>query len=107
MRAGHTLREIAEAVGLSFQRVADVAAGESAGRRGQTLHAAIEQVLRERGGGWVPVHEIAREIFERKLYARRDGALIRGAQIRARASKLPDVFEGSQDGSNQIRLRPR
>jgi hypothetical protein len=44
-------------------------------------------------------------IFEEKLYARRDGGILCGAQIRARAAKLPDIFEGSQDGSNRIRLR--
>lgn len=102
--AGHTVREIAEVVDLSFQRVADLAAGES-GARGLTLHAAIEQILREAGGGWMPVHEVARQIFERKLYTRRDNGVLRGAQVRARAAKLPDIFEGSQDGSNQIRLR--
>lgn len=54
----------------------------------------------------MPVREVAQRIFKRKLYARRDNGVIRGAQIRARAAKLPDIFEGSQDGSNQIRCAP-
>jgi hypothetical protein len=102
---GLSTREIAEAVGLSFQRVAAIVAGEKDRADRVTLHGAMRQVLSESDGDWLPVHEIARAVFVRKLYRRRDGGVVRPSQIRARAARYPEVFEGSHDGSNRVRLR--
>lgn len=104
-RAGLTMREIAGAVGLSFQRVADIVAGDVDRPPRPTLHGAMQKVLSETGGDWMSAHELARVIFERELYRRRDLGVIHPGQIRARAAKLPDLFEGSRDGSNRVRLR--
>lgn len=98
-------REIAQAVGLSFQRVATVVAGDRDRPLRPTLHGAIQEVLTEHGDDWMPAHEIARVVYDRDLYQRKDRGVILPGQIRARASKYPDLFEGTTDGSNQVRLR--
>src|SRR5664279_6283236 len=69
IRAAHrsrdvSTREIAEAVGLSFQRVAAIAAGDSDHPRRPTLHSAMQRVLVQAGGDWMPAHEIAKAVFE-------------------------------------------
>jgi hypothetical protein len=98
-------REIAELVELSFQRVAAVVAGDPARPTRPTLHGAMQQVLADSGGGWVAAHELARAVFERGLYRRRDRGVILAGQVRARAAKYPDLFEATLDGTNRIRLR--
>lgn len=42
----------------------------------QTLHEAMQQVLEEGGGSWMPVRELARIIYERNLYRRKDRGVI-------------------------------
>ncbi len=100
-------REIAVLVGLSFQRVAAVIAGDRDRPMRPTLHGAMEQVLAEGGHEWMPARELARAIYERGLYQRKDAGVISPGQIRARASKYSELFEGTADGSNRVRLRPR
>ena len=102
---GLTAREMANPLGLSFQRVAKVIAGDKDRPMRPTLHWAMQQVLEERGGGWMPAHELARTIYERGLYNRRDRGVIPPGQIRARAAKYEALFEGTSDGTNRIRLR--
>lgn len=62
-------------------------------------------MLEEHDGDWIPVHEIARQIYERELYKRKDRGVLPPGQVRARAARYQDLFEGSADGSNRIRLR--
>lgn len=102
--AGYPTREIATAVELSFQRVASIVARETDRPKSRTLHEAIQLVLADEGGDWMPVHEIARAVYERELYRRRDRGVIHPAQIRARIAHHPELFEGSSDGSNTARL---
>ena len=70
------------------------------GRR-LTLHAEMEQVLGESGNGWMSVHELAREINERRLYDKRDGSDVDPSQIQSRANKYRHLFE--KDGAS-VRL---
>jgi hypothetical protein len=100
-----TAREMAEPLGLSFQRVATVIAGDRDRPRRLTLHSAMQQVLEEQGGDWMSAHELARIIHARGLYSRRDRDVIQPGQVRARAAKYPDLFEGTKDGTNRVRLR--
>lgn len=103
---GMSSRQMAEIVELPFQRVAEIVAGDPDGSKRPTLHVAMQTVLRGAGGDWMAVHEIARQVYDCELYRRKDRGIIPPGQIRARAAKYPDLFEGSQDGSNRIRLRP-
>ena len=100
-----TARAMAEPLGLSHQRIASIIAGDCDRPTRITLHAAMQQVLEERGGQWMPAHELARIIYERGLYRRRDRGVIHPGQIRARAARYPHLFEGTRDGSNRIRSR--
>lgn len=102
---GLSARDMAEPLGLSFQRVATVIAGDPDRPLSPTLHEAMRQVLEEHGGDWMTVHELAREIYDRELYRRKDRGAIPPGQVRARAAKYQDLFEGTVDGSNRIRLR--
>lgn len=100
-----TVRAISRAVGISHQRVAQIVNDDPIGPKPTTLHDAMSIVLKDFGTDLVSVHEIARLITERNLYRRRDNHPLPPAQVRARAAKYPDLFEGSTDGTNRIRLR--
>ena len=102
---GLSARDMAEPLGLSFQRVATVIADDPDRPQRLTLHGAMRQVLEERGGGWMTVHELAREIYDRGLYRRKDQGVIPPGQVRARAARYQYLFEGTVDGSNRVRLR--
>jgi hypothetical protein len=99
---GWSASDIAKVADLTPQRVAEIIA--SSGERRPTLHEAMQRVLNEAEEDWLPVAEVARSVYERELYRRRDRAVIPPGQIRARAAKYPGLFEGSTDGSNRIRL---
>lgn len=96
---------MAEPLGLSFQRVATVVAGDPDRPSRPTLHGAMWEVLKENGGDWMPAHELAQLVYERELYRRKDRGVIPPGQVRARAAKYPALFEGTTDGTNRIRLR--
>lgn len=103
---GLSTRDIGAIVELPFQRVAEKVASDQDATKRPTLHGAMQIVVDEHpDGDWMAVHDIAREIYRRELYRRKDRGVIPPGQIRARAAKYPDLFEGSQDGSNRIRLR--
>lgn len=102
---GLSAREMAEPLGLSFQRVAVVIAGDRDRPTRPTLHGAMKQVLEERGGSWMHAHELAQIIYDQGLYKRRDRGVIHSGQIRARAANYPSLFEGTTDGTNRIRLK--
>src|SRR5215216_6509911 len=69
-----------------------------------TLHEAMVEVLRERGG-WMDRDELAREIAERDLYRQRAGGPAPSDQLRLRARKYDDLFEGDDPAYTRIRLR--
>ena len=102
---GMSAREIAGYVGISHQRTAQIINANPIAPARRKLHEAMLIVLKDFGTDWVPVHEVARRITERGLYARRDRRPLPPGQVRARASKYPSLFEGSTDGTNRIRLR--
>lgn len=100
-----TAREIAGHVGMSHQRVQQIVGPTGVNRK--TLHWAMAEVLNEHGGGWMPAHKIAKTIWERNLYERRDRHVLPPAHVRARAAQYPELFETTSDGSGEIRLLRR
>lgn len=57
-----------------------------------TLHEAMALVLREHGNGPLSAREIADEINQRRLYAKRDGSDVEVSQIHARAKNYANQF---------------
>jgi hypothetical protein len=90
------VREAEAALGTSSIRTASVE------RRQPTLHEALIQILSERNGDWMTVHELAHEVTSRGLYTKRDGNAVEINQIHARTNNYRDLFE--KDGPN-VRLR--
>jgi hypothetical protein len=70
--------------------------------RGQTLHEALAQILRENDNRWMTARELTDEVNRRRLYRKRDGSAVEVNQVHARTKNYEDVFEKS-DG--RIRLR--
>jgi hypothetical protein len=62
------------------------------------------KVIRERGG-WMDRDELAREIADRGLYRQRTGSPAPSDQLRLRARRYEDLFEGSDNAYSRIRLR--
>jgi hypothetical protein len=102
---GMSAREISGWVGISHQRVTQIINNDPITPPRLTLHKAILVVLEDFGLDWVPVHEVTRRINERQLYRRKDGQSLHPGQVRARVGKYADLFEGTTDGTNRIRLR--
>ena len=67
-----------------------------------TLHEAIEVVLRRNSNRWMNVREIAEEVNQRKLYARRNGSNVDSGDIHSRVNDHSDLFEKS---GVMVRLR--
>jgi predicted nucleic acid-binding protein len=71
-----------------------------------TLHAEMEEILRDRRNKWTTPAKIASEVNSRSRYRRDDGADVTGSQITARAKQYEQVFECRSERSGlQIRLR--
>jgi hypothetical protein len=98
-------RDISGWVGVSHQRVSQIISADPIAPPRPKLHEAMLSVLKGSGTEWVSVHEIARQITERRMYRRKDHAPLPPAQVRARASRYPHLFEGTNDGTNRLRLR--
>lgn len=67
------------------------------------LHEAMVMVLTG-NGGIMHGDDLAREIADRDLYRRQDGAHAAAHQLRARAVRYPDLLQASTDGSGRISL---
>ena len=102
MHGRMTVRDIAGHLSMSHQRVAQIIGPTAVDK--PTLHWAMTKILTENGGDWMPAHKIAKAIWERNLYQRRDRHPLPPAQVRARAAQYPDLFDTSSDGSGEIRL---
>ena len=72
------------------------------GPRGQTLHEALAQILREHANQWMSARELANEVNGRGLYRKRDGSSVDSNQISARTKNYDELFEKS---AGRIRLR--
>jgi hypothetical protein len=98
-------RKASKAAGSRFVRVSARTTRAEGRQVRLTLHGAMKLVLSESGAEWMSAHALGRAISARGLYERGDGDDVRSSQVRARAAKYPHLFEGSRDGSNQVRLR--
>jgi ABC-type transporter Mla subunit MlaD len=70
--------------------------------KGQTLHQALAQILRENHNQWMTARELTDEVNRRGLYYKRDGSAVEVNQVHARTKNYGDLFE--KNGS-RIRLR--
>ncbi len=71
--------------------------------RPMTLHVAMETVLGEPGGRFVPFAEVADLVDQRALYQKRMGTPVQPDQIRLRARLYEYRFQTRGDG---VRRRP-
>jgi hypothetical protein len=75
---------------------------ERDGEGHMTLHAALEQILRENDNRWMTVRELSDEVNRRGLYRKRDGSPVDPNQVHARSKSYEDFFEKS---ASRVRLR--
>lgn len=68
-----------------------------------TLHVAMERVLSQVDGHTLHAAELADEIYNQKLYFKKNGEKANAVQIRARAGRYQDKFEALS--GNLIKLR--
>lgn len=70
-----------------------------------TLHEAMKIVLQEEDSRTMHAAKLAEEIFNRKLYLKKNGQKAEYTQIRARVVNYPDLFTALP--GNLIKLRDR
>lgn len=71
-----------------------------------TLHAEMEEILRQEVNRWMGSTELSRLIHGRRRYRRGDGTAVPATQVAARARKYAELFEcRSRLRRLQIRLR--
>jgi predicted nucleic acid-binding protein len=71
-----------------------------------TLHAEMEEILRDQRNKWMTPAKLASEVNSRGQYRRGDGTDVPGSQITARARQYGQVFECRSGRSGlQIRLQ--
>jgi predicted nucleic acid-binding protein len=71
-----------------------------------TLHAEMEEILRDHDNKWMTSAKIASEVSSRGQYRRQDGTDVPSSQITARAKQYEQMFEWRSERSGlQIRLR--
>lgn len=68
-----------------------------------TLHEAMKIVLSETPNNEMKASELADEIYNRKLYLKKNGTKAEYIQIRARCGNYPDLFEALPN--NYIKLK--
>jgi hypothetical protein len=71
-----------------------------------TLHDAMETVLRDKENRTASTTDISNEIRQRGLYARKDGEAARASQINARVRHYPNRFKFSEPGIVQLVSNP-
>ncbi len=71
-----------------------------------TLHAEMEDILRDQRNKWMTLAKLASEVNNRGRYRRGDGFEVPDSQITARVKQYEQVFECRSGRSGlQIRLR--
>jgi hypothetical protein len=79
-----------------------IAIGDIPEERRLTLHAALEQILRENDNRWMTVQELADEVNRRGIYHKKDGTAVEPNQVHARTKNYDRLFE--KEGP-RVRLR--
>jgi HB1, ASXL, restriction endonuclease HTH domain len=79
-----------------------IAIGDIPEERRLTLHAALEQILRENDNRWMTVQELADEVNRRGIYHKKDGSAVEPNQVHARTKNYDRLFE--KEGP-RVRLR--
>ncbi len=63
------------------------------GAKKRTLHEAMKEILLEKPNKTMHASDLANEIFNKKLYFKKDGTKAGYNQVRARCGQYPDIFE--------------
>lgn len=79
-----------------------IATGESPEEGRLTLHAALDEILRESNNRWMTVQELANEVNRRGTYRKKDGSAVEPSQVHARTKNYDRLFE--KEGP-RVRLR--
>src|SRR5436309_10048047 len=70
-----------------------IAVGDIHGEGRLTLHAALEQILRENNNPWMTVQQLADEVNRRGTYRKKDGSAVEPNQVHARTKNYDGLVE--------------